>query len=62
MKGMALSAAAGLLLGLGVILWLGSAVPPGGVGLDRYGKAAILLISTAICTVIGAVIGHFRGR
>jgi hypothetical protein len=57
-----LSASFGLLLGIGVIFWLDSTVAPGGQPLDRYGKAAIIAVSTAACTVIGAVIGHFRGR
>lgn len=61
-KNLGLSASFGLLLGIGVIFWLDSTVAPGGQPLDRYGKAAILAVSTATCSVIGAIIGYFRGR
>ncbi|MGI3210887.1 hypothetical protein ACROSR_07185 [Roseovarius tibetensis] len=61
LKSMGVSAAAGLLLGIVVIVWLDGTVAPGGVGLDRYGKAGIILICTAICTVLGGVFGYFKG-
>ncbi|MEI4234921.1 hypothetical protein [Roseovarius sp. D22-M7] len=60
-KSMSVSGAAGLLLGLGLIFWLDSAVAPGGETLAREGKAAIVVICTAVCTVLGAVLRHFMG-
>lgn len=55
-----LSASFGLLMGIGAILWLDHTVAPGGQTLDRYGKLAIIVVSMAACSVIGAVIKYFR--
>lgn len=60
-RALGLSAAVGLLLGLAVIWVVNSNVPDGGASLTRNGMALIVVVCTALATVVGAVIKVFRG-